>query len=123
MKKYLTQLLLKQFGDKDELLKFIVKDVFNGVLVEDILRFMPDGTVRYKNKKLDDIQIAELQESAQGFAQSVIWQILKNEVKYRVTENLYRSPDWNGIVFGRAMMHAIDTLEERLAQIANLKIK
>lgn len=123
MKKYLTQLLLKQFGDKDELLKFIVKDVFNGVLVEDILRFMPDGTVRYKNKKLDDIQIVELQESAQGFTQSVIWQILKNEVKYRVTENLYRSPDWNGIVFGRAMMHAIDTFEERLAQIANLKIK
>ena len=123
MRKYLTKLLLKQFGDRDELLLFVVKDLFNGLMPRDILQLRQDGSVRYKNKKLDDEQIVELQESAEKYQGSIIWKILSDDAKYRANQNLHGSPDWNGVMFARAMLHAIDTIEQRLAQIGNLKSK
>lgn len=123
MRKYLTKLLIKWFGDEDELLLFVVKDLFNGLTAGDILSLFPDGSVRYKNKKLDNEHLIELQESADKFKGSPIWKFLTDDAKWQSQKNLHGSPDWNGVMFGRAMLHCIDTIEERLAQLSELKIK
>lgn|SRR3990167_838497 len=121
--KSITKLLIRWFGDDDELLLFVVKDLFNGLTANDILTILPNGWVRYKGKRLDEDEITELQESAEKFKNSVIWKLLTDDVKWQAQKNLHGSPDWNGVLFGRAMLHDIDIIEERLAQLSILKSK
>jgi len=121
--KSITKLLIRWFGDDDELLLFVVKDLFNGLTANDILTILPNGWVRYKGKRLDEDEITELQESAEKFKNSVIWKLLTDDVKWQAQKNLPGSPDWNGVLFGRAMLHDIDIIEERLAQLSILKSK
>lgn len=123
MRKYLTKLFIKWFGDEDELLLFIVKDIFNGITPKEILQFLPDGSVRYKDKKLDAEQIVQLQEDADKFRKSVVWKLLSDDAKWQAQKNLHGSPDWNGVTFGRAMLHVLDTIEDRLVQLSSLKTK
>ena len=123
MRMYLTKLFLRQFGDRDELLLFVVKDLFNGITADDLLVKLSDGSIRYKDKKIDREGVIQLQEDAEKIRNSLIWKILMEDVKYRANQNLQGSPDWNGVMFARAMLHAIDTIEERLAQISGLKTK
>lgn len=123
MRKYLTKLFLRQFGDRDELLLFVVRDLFNGITTDDLLVKLSDGSIRYKDKKIDQEGVVQLQEDSEKVRNSLIWKILMEDAKYRANQNLQGSPDWNGVVFARAMLHAIDTIEERLAQISNFKTK
>ena len=123
MRKHLTKLLIKWFGDRDELLLFVVRDLFNGLTAKDALLLLPDGSIRYKGKKLSQEETLDLQESAEKFQNSIIWKLLTDDAKWQAQKNLHGSSDWNGVLFGRAMLHAIDVIAERLAQLSQLKIK
>lgn len=58
--------------------QFLIKDVFNAIEEEDILRDW-----NYKGSKLTDVQIANLRSQAKSFGDSMLWKILKNELLWQ----------------------------------------
>ena len=97
-------------------------DLFNAITVDDILLFLPDGSIRYRGKRLDEAQVNELQESAEKFANSTIWKLLSDDAKYNANLKMYEeSHDYNGMMFGKAMLYNLDILSKRMEQLSNLK--
>ena len=112
MKQYLRQKFINWF----------TKDLYNALTDDDILAFQPDGSIRYKNRKLSIEEIVELQESAERFSNSIIWKLLSDDAKYNANYTMYESSkDYGGMLFGKAMLYNLDIISKRMKQLSSLR--
>lgn len=77
---------MKEFLQK-KLIRYIIKDVYNLISVEDILK-VKGGVWEWKGRELTDEEVATLKVQAKTFSQSTLWKILKSELQYQTTKTL-----------------------------------
>lgn len=104
-----------------KLINWLVSHLFCALTDKDILSQNPDGTFNFKDKTLDAEQQEELVEDAARFANSAIWKLMTDDAKYHACLLMYeRSQDFNGMMFGKAMLYSIDIISKRLSQISKV---
>lgn len=110
MKKFLQKIFIN----------WIVKDLFNTVGKDDILR-VEGNDIYYKKRKLGKSTVDKIKEDANSFEGSTIWRILKNELKYvhnlRMFEHGKTDED---LLAGKMGLYNLDIIEKKIAQIKNL---
>ena len=83
---------------------------------------LPNGGIMYKGNLLDPERVSRLQEDAEKFAESVIWKLLSDDARHNANVAMYeRSTDYEGMMFGKAVLYAIDIINQRLQQLKVIK--
>jgi hypothetical protein len=108
------------------LAQFLVKDVFNLVTEDDILRVQRSSNpmkpdIWYHNgRPLQTAQVKLLQEQAKSFAQSELWKILKSELLHIAHKNGFeKATSEADMVTNKALVYLVDVIDSKLKSIAS----
>jgi hypothetical protein len=69
-------------------IKFIVKDIFHTITVDDIFKVDKNGNWTFKGKEMDLETVAKLKVQAANFKDSFLWKILKSELQWSAAKTL-----------------------------------
>lgn len=105
------------------LLNFILKDLFNAPVEDDMLRF--DGNVLWSgDNKLSYDETVALVEEAKIIQRLTLTKILNREMKTVAIKKLgAESHNWEETFFAKAMLYFQDVFNKKIDNIANLKPK
>ncbi len=70
------------------LVQFLVRDVFNTITIDDILRIKAPNVWEWKGKPLSPEAVVQLREQAGAFQKSLLWQVLKSELQWHSVKSL-----------------------------------
>lgn len=102
---------------REKLLNFILKDILNAPLEEDVLRH--DGTnffVGGLQLPITDHQAILLQ--AESMKEMLLWKLLIKDVKYIGQRKIgAESTNWESVFFGKAMLYIADLIEKKVANL------
>lgn len=103
-------------------INLLVHQLFNTIDEDDILQIIGDKVGLMGGRELDAEKISRIKEDAQRFQNSLIWKILKNEVKFVANKRMYeKGITTDDILAGKLMLHILEIFERKLRQIKNLK--
>lgn len=106
---------IESLDEKHRVLTVAVKDMFNAVTADDILRQQPDGSWGYADKKLHREQAQMIAKQMEGFKKSELWKILKLDIRYQANKKMFVDSQSNTHhVFGKSLLWFIDIIETRL---------
>lgn len=102
---------------KKKLIQYLVKNHLASITLEDLLTTTTTGWY-LKGRKLTPEEITQLKEEAHAFKDSVLWQVMANEVRYLANLRMFEQ----GIIpentlFGRAMLYNIEILEKFIGRL------
>ena len=105
--------------DKHQILTEAVRDLFNTISAEDILRENNKGEWRYQDKLLTDAQRTQLIAEAQLFSKSRLWQVIQKDIEHQLNKRMYiRSKNENDMIAGKIGLFILDALKTRLNSLA-----
>jgi hypothetical protein len=117
-------------GDEQHILqkhlaKFLVKEVFNTVSTDDILRIersknpiKPDVWF-YKGQPLQKAHIELLKTQSTSFAESELWKILKTEIRWQAEQRgLIKSTTEADLIASKMMLYLLDVIESKLGDMS-----
>jgi len=114
MRKYLQKLFIN----------WLVKDLFNTVTVDDLLRVVKvqgRRVVLFHGKQLDQDYIDKLQADAERFEKSTFWKLLSDESRYIANKTIYeKSRTVEDIVAGKLLLYLVQIWQKKIKQIARL---
>ena len=122
--KYLTNFLIHLLTNyfQKKFINWLIRDLFNFVSEEDILRIDEFGNVFYKNRKLDSDMVSSLKESAEGFSDSTMWKIVSSELRYQANRRmLEKSQSVDDILVGKAALWVLQIMEDKIDDLSKLK--
>lgn len=100
----------------------LASKLFGIVTEDDILRVGPDGRVYYKDKPLPKEQVYALKETATKFSETLLWQIIKDELTYQGGKKLYyKSTTEEDIIQGKMMLYIVDIIKSKVQHIKNIR--
>ena len=104
---------------RTRLIHWLARHLLNPITEDDL--FKGKGRDWYfQGKVLPPETVSKLKQDAKIFHDSLLWNILKNESKYRANEIIYeKSTKIDDILFGKALLFEIDVLEKKINEIAN----
>lgn len=103
-------------------INFLVKNLYRGITEEDILQVSDNGVIIYKGQKLDRESKEAIASQAKMIDDSFIWKILSDEMIYRSEERMFKkSENYDGMLFGKAMLYNIEVLRKRIKYLKNIK--
>lgn len=70
------------------LMKFMVREVFATITVDDILRIKAPNVWEWKGKEVPAETVVQLQTQAKAFSESLLWKMLKAELQWHAAKNL-----------------------------------
>jgi hypothetical protein len=112
---------IKNYFQK-KFINWLIRDLFNFVSEEDILRIDEFGNVFYKNRKLDSDMVSSLKESAEGFSDSTMWKIVSSELRYQANRRmLEKSQSVDDILVGKAALWVLQIMEDKIDDLSKLK--
>lgn len=113
-------------GDEQHILqkhlaRFLVKEVFNTVSEDDLLRIersknpMKADVWHYKGKVLPQVQAETLKSQAKGLQDSLLWEIIKKELYWHVQQKgLAKSQTEADLIASKVMMYIVDVIDSKL---------
>lgn len=114
MRKFLIKLLRL---DK-EILTELVRDLFNSIDENDILREEIDGTWYVGDKELQDAEKKLVISEAQIFLKGKVWNVLQRDVKYLANKRMYiNSRTEMDLVAGKLLLYLLDIMKTRLQSL------
>lgn len=103
------------------LAKFLVKDVFNLITEDEILKIrrskvpLQADQWTFKGQPLPQAQVQMLQQQAETLKNSELWRILKTELLYHAQKKgLYDSQTTEDILSTKVMLYLIDVIDSKL---------
>lgn len=103
-----------------KLVRFIVKDLFNLVDGEDILRVDTRGGIIFRGQVLPKEEVEAIKRDAAHFRDSFLWKALTNEVKYIANKRMFeKSQTLDDILAGKLLLYILDVLENKIKQLSN----
>ena len=100
------------------LINFILKDVFNTIDVEDVLRIKGTNVWEHKGRNLTPDEVNLLREEARIFKNSKLWEILKNELKYHAQKSMFeKSQTPQDIVAAKLLIYLTDVIQGKLEKM------
>lgn len=103
-------------------INLIIKHLFKGVLVEDILTFKdtPSGKkVYYKGEELPREKVDRLRNDAEIFARSDIWYLMKRNIRFASEQKVIENPVTSkyDVIFAKAMIYNLEVLENIITKL------
>jgi hypothetical protein len=99
----------------------VIKELFNGITEEDILKVLPDGTFMVADKVLPASAKNDIITGAQALKEMLVFQVLLKDMKHLANKMMYEnSKDVDDMVFGKAMLYNIDVLERKIDNLSKL---
>ena len=106
-----------------ELRNWCLKDLFNGITEDDILVFK-NGAFIVGNKIVPQIESLGIIDSAKSIKNMDLWKYIIKEAKYAANVSIFNSSQsLEDIFFGKAMLKAIEVMENRVDNISRLSVK
>ena len=99
----------------------LLKHLFNAVTEYDVLRF--DGIhLWHRGRVLTQAEVQDLKSQADVMNHLALWVMLSTELKYTANEMIYqKSKTVDDLLFGKAVLYAVDVMQKKIDQIAKLK--
>lgn len=95
--------------------QFLIKEVFNTITEEDILKIKATNVWEHKGKKLSEGQIQALKQQAKNLLESPLWLILKAELLWLAHDRGYvKSKTESDQIAGKMLEYLTDVLESKL---------
>lgn len=114
MRKFLIKLLRL---DK-EILTELVRDLFNSIDEDDILREEIDGKWYVGDKELQDAEKKLVISEAQIFLKGKVWNVLQRDIKYLANKRMYiNSRTEMDLVAGKLLLYLLDIIKTRLQSL------
>jgi hypothetical protein len=102
---------------KDEVLTEAVKELFNTIGVDDILK-IEHGVWTIGGKEINDVTKRLLQAEAKVLVESRLWKELKKDIQYRANQIMFeKSKTEQDLIAGKLWLYTLDSIETRLNQI------
>ena len=102
----------------DDVLTEVVKDLYNTIGVEDILREEKNQWL-YMDKPLSIARCKLLVEQAKELRNSELWQIMTNDVKYQANKMMYLKAESEiQITAGKLWTYTLDCFNQRLENLS-----
>ena len=98
-------------------INFLTAHLFNTISEEDIL-YLKGSKYYYKGKPLDEERLERIRQSADVFADSLLWDILSSEVKYQLNRQMYyKEQSNNDLLMVKAGLHVLNIIERTLQRL------
>ncbi len=105
---------------RKRLVQYLVRNLLAAVTEDDILRVTSRGWF-HKQQKLSPEEVQQLKEDAHSFGDSVLWNYMRNEVRYLANLSMFeKGISVEATIFGRAMLYDIELLEKFLSRCKSL---
>jgi hypothetical protein len=93
--------------------RFLVKETFNCIEAEDILRDW-----KFKGEELSPAQINTLKSQAKTFKESVLWKVLKNELLWQGQQaGFVKSKTEADMIAGKLLIFMMNEIDAKLDSI------
>lgn len=118
--------------NENKLLNFIIRDIFKGITVEDILEFefelTPAGKqvkgVKLGGQYLPASDIEGLKREVKFLKDSYLWKLIANRVRYVAQLNACnRAETEKDNTFGKASLYNLEVIEEVLENIEQIPVQ
>lgn len=103
------------------LARFLIDEVFNTITEDDILQVERSGhptkpdVWHYKGNALTQVQVASLRKQAETFAQSDLWKILKDELRWHAHQKgLVKSQTAEDLIASKVLLYLVDVIDSKL---------
>jgi len=104
-----------------EALTELVKDKFNTISEDDILKETKDGWL-FEGEKIPHEVVKVLSGQADAILRMKAWEVVKKDIKYISNKTMFlKSESENDLIAGKLMLYLIDTIEKRLKSMSNGK--
>jgi hypothetical protein len=107
------------------LARFLVKEIFNMVSEEDLLRIVRSKSPvksdiwYFKGEELPTVQVETLKSQAKGFKDSVLWDILKRELHWHAQQKgLEKSQTESDLIAAKVMLFIVDVIDSKLKSMS-----
>lgn len=105
-----------------KLLNQIVRETFNGVTPEDVLRF-EDGSFYVGDKLIQMSEIEAYKEEAKVILNTHLWPLLlKNVADTAIKRIAHHSNNFDDVFFGKAMLYELDVIDKMLTALSKVVI-
>lgn len=108
------------------LVQFLVKDVFNTITEEDILRIersknpLQRDKWFYKGQELPAANVELLQKQAESLRESELWKLLKSELRWHAQEKgLFKSQTPEDQIASKLLIYLTDILDSKLNSMSD----
>lgn len=113
--------MLKNYFQK-RWIKFLAGHLFNTITEDDILKVLPGNVLMYRGKKMEKEWVSQLREKAMIFSNSVLWEMLSNEVKYLSNLRMYeKGKTDDDLLAGKMALYVLEVLDKKLKELSSLK--
>lgn len=128
MKKKLNNLrkkLIKLLGgyayNSHEALTELVKDHYNTISEDDILKKTDDGLM-FEGQKIPDEVVKIISNQADAILRMKAWEIIRNDVKYISNKKMFLSSQSEyDLIAGKLVLYLFNTIEKRLKSVSQGK--
>lgn len=97
-------------------IRYLTKHLFNTISLEDILH-VKQGVYHYRGRPIDQERLERIRQSADVFADSVLWEILSNEVRFQLNKRMYQEAGDDNLLIGKSGLHVLDIIEKTLQRL------
>lgn len=114
--------LVKLFRQsRQDILTFVVKEMFNGVTDDDVIR--QDGTgLSYKGETLSKAEVSSFRADAQYILKCDLWDELYNSLRLAANKKMFeQAQTMEDMHFGKAMLWNVDVIKKKLEKLASIK--
>lgn len=116
--KILDDLLLLGTNERKEILTLAVKELYNTIGPDDILRQNDKGEWLAEDKIISEAEKKLLISEANQFLSTRLWKILQADIKYQANKKMYlESQSDDDITFGKMWSYTLDVVKTRLQSL------
>lgn len=108
-------------AEKIKDLNYVVKDLFNAITDEDVLRVDKQGVMYIGDNRIPSEVRNSLIEGAKAILAHEAWDILTKQMQLAANKRMYEeSTSVDDMIFGKAMLYTIDVMQRKLYNLSNL---
>lgn len=109
---------IREQEDKHRILSLAVKDLFNTIGPEDILKQDVDGKWLFGNKVLSKGQVDAIKGDVKYLLTSMLWKVLQKDVKHQANRKMYILGKTDlDFIAGKMFLYTLDAIKTRLNSI------
>jgi len=103
---------------KSDILTESTKHLFCAISSDDILKHLPDGTMRFEDKTLDSSFKKELKIQANVLENMMLWRVLQKDIQYQVRKKMFEEAELTGDMrWGKLLLWMQDVIKSRINQL------
>lgn len=99
------------------LAQFLVKDVFNTITEDDILKIVGTNLWSHKGNKYTPDQVRALRAEASAFKSSGLWRVLRAELLWKAQEGYKKSKGEADLVAVKVLELLVETIDKKLEKM------